>query len=340
MSGGTHPLGEASKDGFPYEEHFVVPLGVDGKKDFPSVPPSVPPSVQVSPPVGEERGIKLLNTLAVIIDDLGYNVPVSKAIFALPADLTLAILPGGRYSQKLAEQGHVAGREILLHQPMEPWRYPKVNPGPGALFVDMDSASIQRVLKDNIKLFPKAVGVNNHMGSRFTNDPKAMDAVMAVLRDKQLFFIDSRTSGTSVGMERALVGHVPTASRNVFVDNVQNVEVILQKLLELERRARRVGNAIGIGHPYPETLIALRRWLPTLQARGLRLVRVSRFLRPVLSRKNDSDMRAIDGNDREITGGGSRAVRGNNSNEISGNGIDLHGNRSKGGVLSKADSGE
>ena len=205
----------------------------------------------------------------------------------LPADITLAILPGGEHSRSLAQAGYAAGHEILLHQPMEPMDYPRIKPGPGAIFVAMGEADIQRILRKNLTLFPEAAGINNHMGSRFTSDPRAMDVVMAVLHEKQMFFIDSRTSESSIGKERAIIHKIPTAARDVFIDNNPEVGAILRRLKELERDASRRGDAIGIGHPYRATLTALQLWLPTLKERGFRLVRVSQFLRPPLPQKKD-----------------------------------------------------
>lgn len=295
---------KTSEDGFPYEEHFVAPSGFDAGKML-SFAPVTPPAVD------ENTEDRVRNTLAVIIDDLGYNVSVSQAMLALPADLTLAILPGGSYSQELAKKAHAAGREVLLHQPMEPWGYPRINPGPGAVFLDMDVATIQRVLQDNIELFPEAVGVNNHMGSRFTGNPQVMDAVMTVLGDKQLFFVDSRTSVATVGESRAVANQVPSAARDVFIDNVPDVDTILQQLAELERQARQFGGVIGIGHPYRATWIALKRWLPTLQKRGIRLLRVSRFLRPAQFRKLYPDLGMTDGFDNYKLWGNIRATHDN-----------------------------
>lgn len=267
------PPRETSENGFPYyeEHHFVASPPIEEKKELRT-------SQKHPPKTAIKKHTKKLKALAVIIDDLGYNGKISKAIMELSSGITLAILPGGKHSRTLAQQGHAAGREILLHQPMEPLGYPRIKPGPGAMYASMDSETIQQVLRDNLKLFPEAVGINNHMGSRLTSDPNAMDAVMDVLQEESKFFIDSRTSDSSVGMARALLKHVPTASRDIFIDNVPEVKAILRQLTALERHARKYGEAIGIGHPYPETLMALQRWLPTLQKRGLRLMRASRFL--------------------------------------------------------------
>ncbi|MEO5354248.1 MAG: divergent polysaccharide deacetylase family protein [Magnetococcus sp. XQGC-1] len=267
----------------------------DTKTKPPAPLPVLPAEVQ------KERKGKMLNTLAIIIDDLGYNAAVSRAMVALPADITLAILPKADYAREIARMGKAAGREILLHQPMEPRRYPQVNPGPGAMLTSMDMASIQAVLRANLAELPEVVGVNNHMGSRLTEDAESMDAVMAILSEKQLFFVDSRTSEISVGAARAAAGHVPTAARDVFLDNVPDEAAILRQLAQLERLARTQGEAIGIGHPYRETLAALQHWLPTLAQKGIRLHRVSRFLRPTAARTHYPDQQQVahSGPDRE-----------------------------------------
>ncbi|MEO5339413.1 MAG: divergent polysaccharide deacetylase family protein [Magnetococcus sp. MYC-9] len=228
---------------------------------------------------GEKKTGKL-HTLALIIDDLGYDGPLSRAVVALPADITLAVLPHGPHAREIAGLAKAAGRELLLHQPMEPRRYPQMNPGPGAMLVGMDAARLQAVLRANLEQLPEAVGINNHMGSRLTEREDAMDAVMEVLVEKKLFFIDSRTSEVSVGMAQAVAGHVPTAARDIFIDNIPEEKAILRQLAQLERMAHKQGEVIGIGHPYRSTVAALQQWLPTLEGKGIQLQRVSRFIRP------------------------------------------------------------
>ncbi|MEO5362247.1 MAG: divergent polysaccharide deacetylase family protein [Magnetococcus sp. DMHC-8] len=230
-----------------------------------------------------------LHTLAVIIDDLGHDWSIAKALVDLPADLTLAILPGLAHSREIARLGKAAGRELLLHQPMEPYRYPQISPGPGALLSHMDVPGWQATLRANLAQLPEVVGVNNHMGSRLTENAQAMDAVMAVLSTQQLFFIDSRTSEASVGAVRAAADQVPTAVRDVFIDNEPNEESIQRQLAQLERLAHKNGGAVGIGHPHRATLAALQHWLPTLSQKGIRLMRVSRFIRPATARARYPD---------------------------------------------------
>jgi polysaccharide deacetylase 2 family uncharacterized protein YibQ len=126
---------------------------------------------------------------------------------------------------------------------------------------------------------PYVAGTNNHMGSRFTEDARALAPVMESLGEKGLFFIDSRTTGQSRVPEVAARFGVPTMSRDVFLDNLAEVDAIAREILRLEGKARRQGMAIGICHPYPETLEALRRELPGLAERGINIVPVSLLLR-------------------------------------------------------------
>ncbi|MBF0142367.1 MAG: divergent polysaccharide deacetylase family protein [Magnetococcales bacterium] len=222
--------------------------------------------------------------LAVVIDDLGYNREVSLGISRLPGEVTLAVLPGGPSSREVVRVGGRTGKELLLHQPMEPYGYPGVRPGPGALFLGMEEERIRQILVANLVAFPEVVGVNNHMGSRFTSNGRAMDRVMGILKERGLFFLDSRTSQSSVGRARATAAGVPWAVRQVFLDNVANEGAIGRQLTLLEREARHRGGAIGIGHPYRATLRSLERWLPGLRERGLVLVPVSQLLRPESAR--------------------------------------------------------
>ncbi|MBF0310133.1 MAG: divergent polysaccharide deacetylase family protein [Magnetococcales bacterium] len=228
--------------------------------------------------------VKGQGRVAVIIDDLGYNGPVSMAIAKLPADLTLAVLPGGDYSRRVASTGKESGREVILHQPMEPKGYPKLKPGPGALLSGMSDAEIEKILTTNLKSFPEVVGINNHMGSKLTGDRRVMAKVMSLLKPRGLFFVDSRTSPASVGTAMAAAHQVAYASRDVFLDNVPQEGEILKQLAILENQARKHGEAVGIGHPYPATLSALKSWLPGLKGRGVELVRVSQFLEPKTAR--------------------------------------------------------
>ncbi|MBF0181658.1 MAG: divergent polysaccharide deacetylase family protein [Magnetococcales bacterium] len=236
-------------------------------------PPPPPIPLPTRPPSGKGTA-----RVAIIIDDIGYT-PTSLAIAKLPYAITLAILPGGELSRQSATIGQATHKEVILHQPMEPKGYPKVKPGPGAMFSNMESEQIRQILLQNLKQFPEAVGINNHMGSRLTENRDAMDTVMETLRGKSMFFVDSRTSQSSVAYARALAHGLSATRRDVFLDNIPKAGPIDARLAELEHIAHHTGRAVGIGHPYRETLHALQRWLPEATKRGIQVEPISHFLR-------------------------------------------------------------
>ncbi|MBF0124108.1 MAG: divergent polysaccharide deacetylase family protein [Magnetococcales bacterium] len=224
--------------------------------------------------------------VAVVIDDLGYHAAVSQAIARLPADITLAVLPDAPFARRVVEVGRASGKELILHQPMEPLGYPRIHPGPLSLFSGMSDEQIDRVLRANLAKFPEVVGINNHMGSRLTAQQNPMNSVMRILRSRGLFFLDSRTSNATVAWKEAQQMQVPNAVRDVFLDNQQDQDLILQQLRLLERVARKQGGAVAIGHPYAATLAALQIWLPETKERRVEVVRVSQFLGPVTARQH------------------------------------------------------
>jgi hypothetical protein len=216
--------------------------------------------------------------MAIIMDDLGRSTRTADLLILMPQQVTFSILPGEPYAVQVAELAHAAGREVLLHAPMEPQEFPDVNPGEDALFVKYDDTEIRRRFDQLLAMIPYVSGTNNHMGSRFTEDARALAPVMASLQEKGLFFIDSLTTGRSRVSEVANQYGVPTMNRDVFLDNVAEVDAITREIRRLEGKARRNGMAIGICHPYPETLEALKRELPGLTARGVTVVPVSVLL--------------------------------------------------------------
>jgi polysaccharide deacetylase 2 family uncharacterized protein YibQ len=216
--------------------------------------------------------------VTIIMDDLGRSTYTAKILVSMPQLVTFSILPGELEAVSVAELAYAAGREVMLHVPMEPQGYPAVNPGRDALFVKDSDAEISRRFDLLLAKIPHVSGSNNHMGSRFTEDARALAPVMESLKEKGLFFIDSRTTGHSRVTEAAQRFGVPTMSRDVFLDNVAEVDAIAREIRRLEGKARRQGMAIGICHPYPETLEALRRELPGLVERGINIVPVSTLL--------------------------------------------------------------
>ena len=214
------------------------------------------PSANGAALTGDAHGARL----ALVIDDMGQDMDMAEALADLDQPPTFAVLPGTPHSAEVARLAAGHGIELLLHLPMEPRGYPAVNPGPGALFTTMDAAELKRVLADDLGQVPGAVGVNNHMGSRLTQDQAAMDVILAQLAARGLFFLDSLTTPGSAAASAARKSGTVLHKRDVFLDNVRDTETIMRQLAKAERMALSHGQAVAIGHPYPETLAAIRRW--------------------------------------------------------------------------------
>lgn len=220
--------------------------------------------------------------LSIVIDDLGHDPRADRRALALPGPVALAVLPHTAHGAALAESAQRAGKEVLLHLPMDPEGDPddtQAAAGPGRLENHMSAREIVAMLHYDLQTVPHAVGVNNHMGSRLTQNAAAMEALMRALRERgNLFFLDSRTTPQSIAARVALEHGVPALVRDVFLDNDRGEENVRGQLQRLERLLQTRGYAIAIGHPYPETLAALERWLPTAAARGFRVVPLSAML--------------------------------------------------------------
>lgn len=199
-----------------------------------------------------------LPRVAIIIDDLGYNEEIAMAFLDLPIELTYSFLPFAPYTKKLARLAHRRGKTVFLHLPLEPKDKSK-DPGPGAIYLS-DSPEVQREkLEKCLEAVPYAVGVNNHMGSAFTEDLEAMKNVMAVLRERSLLFVDSYTTENTVGAEVARKLEVRNYGRKVFLDNVIDERMICVQIGQLLNLSTENKRSIAIGHPRWETLHAIKR---------------------------------------------------------------------------------
>ena len=216
--------------------------------------------------------------LAIIIDDVGYDRAAADALFALPFPLALSVLPNVAHSTDIAEEAYRRGYQVMLHLPMESSNG-ESKPEAVQLRSGMSPGEAARLLGRMLETVPHAVGVNNHQGSLATADPGLMAAIMTALRERELFFLDSRTTAATVAHEAAVREGVPAASRNVFLDDVATREAVRQQLALAARHARQQGFAIAIGHPHPATLEALQEYLPQLEAQGIRLVFPSELVR-------------------------------------------------------------
>lgn len=212
-------------------------------------PTAKPATQQTAPPHKKPM-------VAIIIDDMGYQPAIGRKMLALPLNLSFSFLPSGPQTKELAAAAHGKKRDILLHLPMEATDH-KVDPGPGTLNVAMAAEEMQQKLANHLALVPMAIGINNHMGSRFTEERLAMATLLAEIKQRGLFFLDSRTSTKSVACAVAKETGVPCLSRHLFLDNDQNQAAVAKQLDALLALAEKNGQAVGIGHPHPATLAAL-----------------------------------------------------------------------------------
>jgi polysaccharide deacetylase 2 family uncharacterized protein YibQ len=220
--------------------------------------------------------------IAIVIDDMGIDKADAARVIALPGPLTIAFMSYATELPAQAQAARSAGDEIWMHIPMEPMDG-ETDAGPNALKVNLPPDEIRRRLDWALARLPGIVGVNNHMGSRFTQDAAGMAVVMGELRNRGLAFLDSRTIAATVASSVAGQMGVPHIDRDVFIDNDESVEAVLRQLVETEHVAERKGFALAIGHPHPTTIEALQEWLPTLKAKGFVLVPASALVRMELS---------------------------------------------------------
>jgi polysaccharide deacetylase 2 family uncharacterized protein YibQ len=215
--------------------------------------------------------------LAIILDDLGSDRSAAEAIFALPYPLTISVLPDHEHSVEIAGEAHRRGFQVLLHLPMQ--SVANERPEARELHPGMSAADVSTMVVKFLQNVPEVVGVNNHQGSQATSDPELMAELMPILRDRHLFYIDSRTTAATVAFETAQEFGVPSAFRNVpFLDDVAEVAQVRKQLELALRGAREKGAAIAIGHPHAATLQALRDVLPQAKAQGVHLVFASELV--------------------------------------------------------------
>ena len=216
---------------------------------------------------------------AIVIDDLGEDLEAARKLAHMPYPLTFSVLPGLAYSRETAEEAHRAGREVILHLPMEPDPGAAVKPGRGEITVGMPGAEVERVIGSDLGSVPFSKGVNNHMGSRATADARLMREVMAVLRKRNLFFIDSRTTASTAALGAARRAGVPAFFRSVFLDDSESVDYSLGQLRRFRQIVQERGVALAIGHPHPTTIQALAQFIPELERENIQLIPASELVR-------------------------------------------------------------
>jgi len=238
--------------------------------------PRQAPRVVNRPKKTAKKALTAPPLVAIVIDDMGNRQDTGRELIALDLPLSFSFLPFTPFSVELQKEAQARGRDILLHLPLEPMD-PKAHPGPGALTTSMDPETMKALFRQDMQAVPKAIGINNHMGSRFTANHQAMRALLSLVRPHNLFFLDSVTAADSVAYDLAREMGIQAERRTVFLDNDQNPDKIRAQLDLLVKLAGEHGQAVGIGPPYPATVEALRRYQPQLRTRA-EMVGVSRLV--------------------------------------------------------------
>lgn len=218
--------------------------------------------------------------IAIILDDAGASFLNYKDIFSIDVPFTLSVLPNLPWSERVVKEAIFYKKEALLHLPMEPENQAYVRTDGGMVLVSMGDIEIENVVVRDLSTVAGVVGVNNHMGSRATLDRRVVDAVFKVLRDKGLFFVDSRTGKGSIAYKAAKEDGLAAEKNSVFLDVVDSTEAIEMKLRELISIGRARGSAVGIAHATrPVTIAVLKKLLPEYAKEGVNFVVVSSLMR-------------------------------------------------------------
>ncbi len=213
--------------------------------------------------------------VAIVIDDLGGEDIMSHELLRWDFPITFSILPFTPFSKTLAGEAHRKGKEVILHLPMEPQGYPQARPGEGVLLEEMDERTLLRQLSKDIEAVPYITGVSNHMGSRLMEDPEKMKIVLSELKRRGLFFLDSRTTPQTVGLQVAQSVGLKATERSIFLDHLSSEEDIKHQLEQLIQIALSKGKAIAIGHPHPSTIKTLKEMIPRMKEKGIEIVSLS-----------------------------------------------------------------
>ncbi len=253
--------------------YFTAPrqLSIPQASVTPEVAPAQSPPVETPSPVVSGPVSGTGPKVAIIIDDCGYNVKRCKQFLEMPIPITISILPMTPYGKELETDALAAGKSVMLHLPMEP-DSPLAHPGQGAIMTAMSDAEVEAQVEADIASVPDVPGANNHMGSKATSDARIMRDVLQVFQKHHLFFIDSMTSYTTVAGTTAHALGIPTAQRDIFLDDSRDLKYIEGQFAQLQRVALKQGTAIAIGHPFDTTAQALREAIPAMQADGITFV--------------------------------------------------------------------
>ena len=227
---------------------------------------------ETAPPKGAQP------KMAIILDDWGHNLALTKLAVDMRRPLTLSVLPNLAHSRSIAETAHANGLAVIVHMPMQPIDEDETLE-PHTIQVDMPQTTILAYLDEAVSAIPYAEGMNNHMGSAATSDARMMRIVLSHLKKKNLFFVDSKVISSTVGPAIAKETGIRFAQRDVFIDNVLRSEAIKERLRDAEKIALKTGLVVVIGHDKKATLNALAEMIPDIESKGIRLVYVREIVK-------------------------------------------------------------
>lgn len=217
--------------------------------------------------------------IGIIIDDLGNELRYGRELIQMPYQLTYSFLPHRPFTPRLAKMAASAGKEVMLHLPMQSLQPAAL--GNNALTLELTQQQFQKIVIDSIQAVPHVKGVNNHMGSLLTRHPGHMAWLMEILalQDSGLYFVDSRTTSMTIAAQIAKEHFVPSITRDVFIDSEPEAKQIWSQLRRLTRIAEKKGYAVAIAHPYPTTIKILTEYLPLLNKQGIELVPITQIIK-------------------------------------------------------------
>jgi len=225
--------------------------------------------------------------LCFLIDDFGYGGKGDIGMINSKVPMTISVIPGLKHSKDIAKKANKIGLEVFLHQPMETLSERKNQKllGPLGIKVGMSADSVKKIINKSLSYVPYAVGMNNHMGSKATQDKKLMHIVLSIIKSKNLYFVDSKTSAKSIAYKVAKSLKVPCAIRDIFIDNIKNSEIIKKEIKKGILLSLQKGSCLMIGHAHPETVKAIVEMYPEINKLNIEVVSVSNYIKKLSQQK-------------------------------------------------------
>jgi len=224
-----------------------------------------------------KAAVTIKGKIAIVIDDFGYNLNNLPMLDEIKYHLTASVLPNLRYSREISVRLAERGFQVILHLPLEP--YEKLRLEKNTIMTSMNEITIKNILQEDLASIGPVRGVSNHMGSRATQDPKIMSIIFEELKNRHLYFLDNLVSPKTICSDVAAKIGLPTAKRDIFLDNNTEPEYIRKQIHKLKTKARVYGQAIGVGHDRGSTLEVLKEVMPELEKEGYGFVFVSELVR-------------------------------------------------------------